>query len=234
MAIAQLRARSFAPDPVDTDLRSVPDGGLVVGDWIDALVARGYGWHTTIGAFSTPITGGGNGTILDIDQPEGIVSVPTGWTMRPIRIHVQCQPPLGASDSDETEILIALDPGAASRLDGTTTTEDVFNLRTDRVGGSPVSVRSAATADVSRDDGAGLTNDPDLDIELSRRVKVYDTKTDVGVVWNDLDLLYEPRYPPFVVGPGCIYLYWGGTVATTGFAQVQFVAFPSSKVTNLS
>ena len=79
----------------------------------------------------------------------------------------------------------------------------------------------------------GLTNDPVLDLELARAVITEDSQTAVGIVQSKLDLVYDPRYPPFVVGPACMYLYWGGTVALTGFAQVQFVAFRSELVTGL-
>ena len=40
--------------------------------------------------------------------------------------------------------------------------------------------------------------------------------------------------PPIIVGPAAMYLYWGGTVATTGFAQVQFAVLAASDVNGLS
>lgn len=225
--IVRLQNLDYQSSPVESYYRALPDGVFPVGDWMDAMIARGYGWHSTIGAFSTPITGGGAGTVIDLDQPEGIISVPSGYCMRPVRIHVQCHTPLLASDADEAEILIAVDRASAYDGTGTVTSEatSTFNMRTDISTGSPVSVYSAATADIT---------DPVLGIELARAAVTGDVQgTAANALWQQLDLLYEPKNAPFIVGPAAVYLYWGGTVATTGFAQVQFVAFASSKVTNL-
>jgi hypothetical protein len=207
--------------------------------WIDTMLAYGYGFHVSIGAFSTPITGGGNGTVLDLDQPEGVVSVPSGWCMRPFRVHVQTQTPMLATDADESEILIACDLKNEWYGDGTLTLETPYNLRTDRVAargtaplaGCPMKCASAVTGDLTIDG----TNDPTHDIDLAHSVIVGDVQgTPATALWTKQELLYEPLYPPFLVGPCSMWLYWGGTVATTGFAQIQFVAFPSSFVTSLA
>mgnify|MGYP001606543293 CR=1 FL=1 len=83
------------------DTRGVLGAGLSA-DWRSALIARGLVWHVDVGAFSTPIVGGGNGTILDADQPELIIDVPTGWCCLLLRCHVVCQTPLIATDSAES------------------------------------------------------------------------------------------------------------------------------------
>ena len=81
-------------------------------DWRMESVKAGNGYHVDVGGFSTPIQGGGAGTILDQDQPECTIAVPAGKVIIPIRIHVTCQTPLIAADSDEAEILIAVDKTA--------------------------------------------------------------------------------------------------------------------------
>jgi hypothetical protein len=201
------------------------DSALLTRDWIEAMIARGYGWHLSIGAFSTPITGGGAGTILDLDQPEGSISVPTGYALLPLRIHVQCQVPLLAADSDEEEILIALDRTAKNAGDGTFTAETLYNMRTDITAGPPITATSAYTADVT---------DPVLDLELARAVIVGDVQgTAANALWTQLACLYEPLHPPLIIGPAAIWIYWGGTVALPGFAQAQVLAFPSALLTGL-
>ena len=203
------------------NIRALNDGSAVTASFAQASILAGYGFHVTIGAFSTPITGGGDGTILDQDQPEGIISVPSGAAILPIRIHVQAQTPLLATDSDESEILIALDRTAAYDASGTVTTETIFNMRTDNPVASVVTARSAATANITN---------PTLGIELARSVIVGDVQgTAANALWTKNELLYEPKYPPVIVGPAAIYIYWGGTVATTGFAEVQWLELPSSK-----
>lgn len=207
--------------------------------WVQSLIAFGYGFHVSIGGFSTPITGGGNGDVLDLDQPEGILSVPPGWCLIPFRIDIQLQTPLLATDADESEALITVDLKSEWKGDGTFTAETAYNLRNDRNGargtaplatGCPIKCASAFTADMLATDGADAIHDMDL----ARSVIVGDSQTAVGTTWTGNRLLYEPLNSPLLTGPCAVYLYWGGTVATTGFAQAQFCAIPSSFVTNLA
>lgn len=222
---AQMVAADYMPSAAPSKLRALPDGALAVGDFFASLVMRGMAYHVSIGAFSTPITGGGNGTVLDLDQPEGCISVPAGWAMIPLRVHVQCQVPLLAADSEEAEILVAVDRAAANAKDGTFTTEAAYNMRTNFGDSAPFFCGSAYTAD---------TTDPVLDIELARRVLLGDVQgTAANAMWTPLELLYEPLRPPILVGPCAMYLYWGGTVAVTGFAQVEFAAIRAEKLTTL-
>lgn len=201
-------------------------GGLLTTDWRQALIARGYGWHADVGAFSTPIQGGGAGTILDQDQPEFGISVASGYTLIPVRLHVACQTPLIAADSDESEILIAVDRAAAYAGDGTVTSETPINMRTNVTSGCPATVFSAATGNITN---------PTLGYELAHAVRVGDVQgTAANALWGDLSLVYEPQCPPFIIGPACIYGYWGGTVATTGFANLDFIVIASSLITGLS
>jgi hypothetical protein len=194
---------------------------------VNALIASGHGYHATIGALSTGIAGGGAGTILDQDQPEGIVSVGSSHAMIPVRIHIQGETPAYTTDNDEIEILIAADRAAAYAGDGTVTRESVFNMRTDLANSvsAPVGIYSAATGNITN---------PTLGMELARKIKVLDLASAVDQHYEDLDLLYEPKHPPIFVGPAAVYLYWGGTVAVNGYAQLQVVSFPASWVTNLS
>jgi len=184
---------------------------------MDAIRA-GNGYHVDIGAFSTPITGGGAGTVLDQDRPEGIISTAAGRVIIPIRIHVVCQMPLLAADSEESEILIAVDKAAAAA--GATgiagaTAETAINMHTGSSNTSACSCYSASTAN--------WTN-PTLGLELAHAVKVGDVQgTAANGMWTGLELLYEPLTPPILTGACAIYIYWGGTVATTGFAQVEWI-----------
>jgi len=212
-----LKASNYQQPPVKSDVRVLPHGALPVGDWKDAAILFGLGWSVTIGAFSTGIVGGGAGTVLDADQPEGIISVPSGWVMRPIRVHVQCETPLIAADDDESEILLGVDPDTAYDDSGTVTTETPINLLTGHKGGGcPLTCVSAATANITA---------PTLGLELARKIKVADVQgTAANALWGELDLLYEPVNPPFIQGPAAMYLYVGGTVATNFYAQIAFIA----------
>lgn len=221
------RAKSYNSTTSNEDLRSVL-GAMAGTDLRQALVARGYGWMAAVGSFSTPIVGGGNGDVLDADQPELVVDVPTGYAMLPLRLQVACQIPLGATDSDESEIAVIVDRTAVSNAVAANGTVEVpVNMRSDILGSAcPLRVVSAVTTNIT----AGFT----ASVDLAHAVKIFETKTDVGTTWTDLELLYQPDVSPIIVGPATFLVYWGGTVATTGFASFDFLAVPSALFTGLS
>lgn len=192
---------------------------------INVLIAEGYGGHVSVGALTSGITGGGGTTLILIDQPELILNIAPNVVMIPTRISVQCEVGLVAADSEVDEILIAVDTEKA--VDGLNVTtvinEQVFNMRSDHgnaLAGS-VSAWSAITA--------GITA-PVLTMELARAQQFRELGTDVGLNHTQLDLLYEPKHPPLLQGAShlgaALFVFWGGTVALTGFAQAEFVTFP--------
>lgn len=221
-----LKAKDFqSPTPAEVELRSFMQG-LLHADWRQALIGRGFGWHADVGAFSTPITGGGNGTVIDIDQPEFVISCPAGYTVIPLRLHVAALPGLQTTDSHESELLIAVDVAAKNAGDGTATDEAPTNMRSDIGAACPLTVKSAFTAD---------TTDPTLGVELLHVAKLTDVQgTAATVNLYDLVGLYEPKHPPLFVGPCAIYGYWGGDIAVTGFANLDFLAIPSNLLTDLA
>lgn len=217
-----------APDfaGVDRNAKSFLNG-LLSADWKQAMIACGLGYHVDVGAFSTPIVGGGNGTAFDQDQPEFGVSVASGYCVVPLRVHVCCEMGLQTTDSHVSEILLAVDRVAAWPGDGTVTTETAINMRSN-VAANPsgVSCFSAATGNITN---------PTLGLELAHVSKVTDVQgTAATVNTYDLSLVYEPNCPPFLIGPCCLYGYWGGDIAVSGFAQIEFLSFPASYVTGLS
>ena len=214
---------SIGSDNQFMGLRVMRDGSLSGVDWRQAKILQGKGFHVSVGALSTPITGGGDGTVVDIDQPEAGISVPTGYAIMPIRIAVQCLTPLMATDEDEAEILIAADTAAAWAADGTVTTEVAWNMRTDAPYATACSCISACTADLT---------DPTLGMELAHSILLGDMNgTPANAVWGKLDLLYEPLNAPLIIGPAAIWIYWGGTVAVDGFAQIEWLEFATSDMT---
>lgn len=202
-----------------------PLGGSQITPEIHQMIARGMGRQATVGGFSTGIVGGGNGTVLDLDQPEFVIGVPSGYAIMPLRLSAQVQVGLFAADNDENEILFAVDSKGVWSLDGTYTAESPSNMRSDKAFGSSMRVASAFTADMTTTPAGGSAADPVLDMELARAVETGDIfSTGVQVFLKRLDLLYEPQYPPLIVGPASICCYWGGTVATIGgFLQAAWL-----------
>lgn len=216
----QSTTRNVVKEGSEQFLRLMRDGTLYVADWRQASVNAGFGYMANVGAFSTPILGGGAGTVLDIDEPELTISIPSGTTLFPLRIHVSAQVPLIAADSDETEILIAVDQDKAQDATGTATAETVYPMNTLVAKTSACTVRSAYTA---------TCTDPVLDLELAHAVAVGDVQgIATNANWGMLDLLYEPVTSPPINGPAMIVVYWGGTVGTSGFAVASWIEFPTT------
>lgn len=221
----ELRLRNFnASTPVREDVR-VLLGSVLSADWRQALIARGYGWHVQVGALTTPVVGGGNGTVLDLEQPELAINCPSGYCMVPLRIHVQVQPGLQTTDAHETEIIISLDPTQV-QVAGTSTAESPTNMRTDIRTTCPFTAYSAYTAD---------GNATPLLTELARKQGACDFQgTPASAEIREFNLLYEPTNPPFLIGPGNFSVHFGGDIATPGFIQASVLAFPASLLTSLS
>ncbi len=220
---AKTRER-LASDGREVRAQGTRDGAQYVADWKQGLVFEGRVFVANVGSFSTPIVGGGNGTILDLDQPEFILSIPSGTSVIPLRVAIQTQTPLLATDADESEILLAVDTGFAAVADGTKTTPTIYGLRTDKPVIPQCVFTSAYTADVT---------DPVITVELARSVVVGDVQgTPATALWTKNELVYEPAQSPVIVGPAMLIGYWGGTVATPGFAEVVWAELPTAAAFN--
>lgn len=202
-------------------LRMMRDGSLVSANWKQAAVLQGLCYMVNVGAFSTPITGGGNGAAIDLDQPEFVVSIPTGTSILPLRVEVCCAVPILTADSEEAEIVVAVDQDVANTSGGGGgTTEVVYNMNTLKGASSACAVTSAITADI--------TTAPVLDLELMHKLLLGDFGDATGISHPELYGLYEPAASPVLNGPCMLIGYWGGTVAVTGFAVVQWMEFRTS------
>jgi hypothetical protein len=203
-------------------------GELFVQDWIQAAILQGYGFIANVGSFSAPGLGGGAGTVIDLDQPEFGMTIPAGTTIVPIRIAAQLTTPLIATDADETEFLALVDTTAATiaaALDGTWTnaiTPKNMRIALANVQTSLCTVKSLCTAD---------TTDPTESIDLIHSTMVGDMNgTPTNALITRHDVLYEPKNPPYIVGPASLFMHWGGTVATSAFMQFFWLEIPSTHI----
>ena len=193
---------------------------------IDEAIQLGMGRSANTGAFSTGKVGGGAGTTILIDEPEFIIGVPAGICIRPFYVHAQLQAGVTTTDSDEAEILLAVDSLGYWNGNGTSTPCNPSNLRTDLDKGSMCTVAQAVTGALTTTPGYAIiaAADPVLDIELDRVVNTTNFGTNVGISDVILELKYEPEYPLFIIGPATLVVYCGGTRATIGnFVQAQWI-----------
>ncbi len=220
-----LRLRNYSSTQVREDVR-VLLGAALVADWRQALIARGFGWGQEVGTLTTPVAGGGTGgTVLDLEQPQLVLNVPSGYAMVPLRISVETQIGLQTTDSHESEIWIGFDRTQV-QANGTSTAGSPYNLRSDIVATAPFTARHTYTAD-------GVATP--VITTLARKQGLTDIQgTAATVNVYQFDLIYEPSNPPIIIGPANISVYWGGSIAVNGFAQAKVLAFPASLVTSLS
>jgi len=207
-------------------LRMLKDGVVVTTDAFDAAIIEGRGWMVNVGALSTPAVGGGaGGTVVDIDAPELVIGVPTGTSIRPVRIEVEVGLPVGAADDDEVDILVAVDQDKMNAsTSGTATAETIYNMNTVKSG--------LSSACYANSEYTATMTDPVLDLELAHVTKVFElfsTSGSAGQGWTSSTLLYEPARLPLINGPAMVCIYWGGTKAASGFCSAQWLEYPTSR-----
>jgi hypothetical protein len=227
-ALVQQLQKYIIPDGSAQKPYMTRRGELFGMDWIQAAILEGRGFIFNAGAFSTPVVGGGAGTIIDNDQPEVGILIPSGTTIVPFRVHVQLTTPLLAADSDEAETVFYADTTAATAalaLDGTwtnTVTPKNMRVAATNVNTSECTVKTLCTAD---------TTEPTETIDLFHSVILADLNgTAANALWTRHDVLYEPKNPLYIVGPALVFGYWGGTVATNAFLQFAYLEFPTTQV----
>ena len=192
----------------------------------DEAIRLGMGRSAICGAFSTGKVGGGQGTTLVQAQPELIIGVPANICIRPISVYAQAQVGVTTADADETEILVAIDSLGYYSGDGTFTVVNPSNLRTDLDKGSSCRVAQAVTANATTTPGYAIVAAaaPVLDMEIDRTVSTGNYQDATGIYERFLDLKWEPQFPPYLVGPCSLIVYFGGTRATIGgFVQARWI-----------
>jgi hypothetical protein len=200
--------------------RSTRDGSLFVEDWKQSMILAGYGYHFDHGTLTTPIVGGGNGTILDIDEPEGFIAVPTGMSIIPLRLSIQCEL-VSPADHEVQEIWVYADKGVEAVTGAVYTAKVPYNMR--------LSSARAASCVCGGGVTTAFTTAPVADIQLARK-QVVDDFTTSGHVSEIFELIYEPLHPPIIDGPCILCWSWGGTQAMSGYFQMDFIERVTSEL----
>lgn len=200
----------------DVYIRALRDGSLVDVDWRQAAIMGGYGFTAITGAFSTGKVGGGATSIMILDQPEFLLSIPNGYSIMPMRISIQVQAG-SVTTIEEVELLIGVDQDQAWDATATSSVTYAYNLNTNSARSSACTVRQAFTS--------SITSAPVHDLELARKVIEHSVLA-VGQTAMILDLVYEPKTLPIINGPAMLTCHWGGDNATVGgFCQVEWLEF---------
>lgn len=231
MAIVKTRARQDSgvarvDEGQNVEVRSTRDGTLFKADWKQAMVMEGRGFTINLGAFSTPVVGGGSGAlVIDIDCPEFVIGIPTGTSIMPLRVEIELLITPGVADSDELDIVLAVDQDKvnAQATANVGTVPVIYNLNT---------LHSRASACWCNQQYSGTMTDPVLDLELAHVTKIFNVfgTGAIGVLWAGATMLYEPESPVIINGPAMLIGYFGGTKAMSGFACVQWLELPTTMI----
>ncbi len=209
-------------------VRQTKLGQIFTAGWQERLLLAGKVWKVSIGAITagnaiTQVTGGGAGTVMDMEQPEFIVGVDAGYYLIPISARVMVTGDLDAPD-DFMEILLIMDRTNSAPTSATATVATPIN-KLDGGGSFPGRAYTAVTADIE---------DPVFDELLDYERYEVTAVVMAGAAANEEDALpthlkmnYEPRLPSIGAGPCSIVCMWDGAVATTGIACFEFAAVPT-------
>ena len=201
------------------------DFKVQTGDFLQDAVLSGYGYGITIGALTTPIVGGGAGTVIDLDQPELVLSVPDGTTMLLMHVGFQLEMPADVEGEIHEIILTADRSAAAGGLAGNGTDENEFNLLTNRGSkGARVDAWSAMTSNITA---------PTDDFVLTRRQIITQVLTS-GILSTEFRFDFDERPAIAFVGPAAVYGYWGGIQAISGFGEARWVEFDTSDLAGVA
>lgn len=194
-------------------------GQLFTADWRQKLLLAGKLWRISVGAFvadaePTQVTGGGDGTTLEIEQPEILVGVDAGYYLMMVSLQVSLQS-LADAASDDVQLLAIGDRSQAPPTSLTGTIETPDNLL-DGASAFPGRAYSAVTADIT---------DPVMSDILYFQQEM---ATGVAVDHVRFNVIYEPATPSILAGPCQIAVCWGGTIATVGMGSIVVAAVPTS------
>lgn len=186
-------------------------------EYLDRMIADGFGRSVLVGALSTGIVGGGAGTILDLDQPLLAVGVPSGVVLRPIYFSMSVQPGIETADSHETDAYFGVDSLGLWTGDGTKTDENPSNLNSRLDKGSMCRVGSAFTGNMTTTPKNGqAAGAPVVDMELARVSQTYVVGDATFISHREVKVLYKPIRPEWLEGPCTLIADAGGSIATVG------------------
>jgi len=214
----------IAADGTYTAIRSTRAGQLFTADWKSELILAGLAYGVTVGGISAGaaealITGGGNGTVIDTNQPELQIGTPAGHYHVPLGFMFSGRADLDA-DAETAEVLLFADTTqqGARPIAASSTIKTPMNL----LSGGESSV-SYATSAVTTD----ITN-PVCSHILSFRTFMLAAPA-AGSVASDLTVDWEPGFPIILKGPCAVYACWGGTAAVTAACAYYWAEVPAAR-----
>lgn len=200
-------------------------GQLFTADWHIRAILAGWAYRISFGTISgaADITMVGDGTAIELERPEMIIAVDTGFLV-PMSLNLGVNSDTDA-ENDEVDILLTSDRAtavSAAELGAATATA-----------GGPVNMLDGAPAFSGR---SVKVCTADITDPVHSDVLYYNHWECLGadpLVLTDFNCDHTFRFPTFVAAPCSLILYVGGTEAPTFvgsfcFAHVPLKALPTS------
>jgi hypothetical protein len=187
------------------------DGSVVGMDWFTAMALEGRVFNAALATPDTTMTGE---TAYDPTHPSIVIDVPEGVAFMPVHVDICYED----AYTDSYIVLGAEDIATYSA--GGTAISACNNLRTD----SPHS--SAVTSKYAGDSQITATDPGPSERTLFSYVNAFadaTTSPPMQVVW-------EPKTPPVLVGPASFYAYCYGNTGPEFSFSVQWVELPKDAV----
>lgn len=228
-AVAQQPDAAVVGDGKPRLLRGTRAAQLFTADWKSELVLAGYAYTIDIGGITAGgdvalVTGGGNGDVIDSDQPEMAIGTPAGYYHVPLGFTCAVQQDMDV-DGDNMNILLFadLDKQIPVPIVASSTVAIPQNL----LDGGPASVSRAQTA-VETD-----IADPVCSLILGYATNQAATMTAATMTAiAKLSLNYQPSYPTCFAGPCSVIACFGGIAisgVTTGLGTYTWAEVPVNR-----
>lgn len=194
-------------------------GQLFTADWHQRLILAGRAYRMTIGTISGSAahTLVGNGTTIDLDLPQGVVAVDSGYLI-PMALNLGLLTDTDA-ENDVCEVLLTTDRAVAVSVSDLAAgeTEVPANMLD---GGEAFSGRAASILNTTP-----ITDPVHTDLLHYSNWEALGANPLVSTNYN---VDKEFVTPTLLKGPCSLLLYFGGTVAVTGMGSLVFAHIPSS------
>ena len=191
------------------------DGSLVAMDWFTAMSMEGRVFNVALNAPDTTMTGE---TAYDATHPSILIDIPDGVTFIPVHLDI-CYEDAAGTDN---YIIVGADDVALYSSGGTgTKVSTCNNIRTDNPHAS------AVTAVYTGDNQLTITDPGATERILFSYVNAFadaTTSPPIQVIW-------EPKSPPVLVGPASFFVYCYGSTAPEFSFSVQWVELPKDATT---
>lgn len=201
-------------NPAGIPLRGTRDGGIISQDWVESMVAAGYGFTANFGVGATPI----NGTVaFTIGIPFGNIDCPVGTAIIPFFANCFLQTMVGTLNN----VIFAYSNALMGNGTSVAAAAGPVSMKTDRRVNSNCVARQAYTAG-----GAVLAaNQAEL---ISGGYAFADA---TGAPEKRWEWIGAHRGYPVIIGPGSFQIYAVATgTLPTGKGQVSWIEVPANWV----